>query len=118
MLQFKIRQKIEAEGNFNPFTYLLTYCNLSRRKAQQFSTHTQKSISLKDLSMLCEQLNCTPNDLFYWEQKPTSTLPATHPCVALLTPPPEVSNFKKLLKQIDHTEVSDVFNYIQNKIKK
>ena len=113
MLQFKIRQQIEATGQIKVSNFLRKVCGFSIRKTYTYSKHEQKSITLHDLSVLCEMLNCTPNELFYWEQTPSSTLPDTHPCISQLTPPPAISSYAKLLKQVPYNNRAQLYDYVQ-----
>lgn len=117
MLQFKIRQAIESNGSLTPYTWLRKYCNMSTRKAHLVSTHKQASISLTDLSNLCEMLKCTPNDLLYWEQTPSSTLPGSHPCISQLTPPPAITNLNDIMKRIPKNLKEEAMTYLRSKMK-
>ena len=117
MLRFKIIPHILAKGNFKPFSYLCKVVGFSKGKAANFTTDSQKSISLTDLSQLCVSLNCTPNDLFYWQQTPNYTLPEGHILLTSLSQPLQYMHWQKALKQLPGDEVEEIYELIQEKIK-
>lgn len=117
MLQFKIIPHILQKGHTQPFKYLMKNLGFGRGKAAKFSNDTQQSISLKDLSRLCERLHCTPNDLFYWEQKSGNTLLDTHPCMVQLHPPDKHANWLEAAKHLSSADKEEVYQLLQAKLK-
>ena len=117
MLKFKIKEKLLALDKRQPQTWLVKVCSFTRAKAYNIINLKQKSISLADLSELCCQLKCTPNDLFYWQNTPSQTLPTNHPCITQLTLPDEEPQWRNILKNMYPHEVEELKSIAEEKIK-
>jgi len=105
MLKFKIKEKLYGTGKLYPQTWLIKHCGFGQRKAHNIFHSSQKAITLKDLSILCEKLDCTPNDLFYWENSGHTKLREDHPCITELRPPDKVGGLYNLIKKMTAAEV-------------
>jgi DNA-binding Xre family transcriptional regulator len=105
MLQFKVNEILRATGKMNPASWLVKFCGLKRGKAQNIVNNTQDTINLKDLSKLCEALQCTPNDLLYWQNKPGSELLPAHPCLTQLKQPEELADWHDLFMRLPNTDL-------------
>jgi len=116
MLQFKIVERILSKGYYKPYTYLRKMVGFSSGKAVKFSQGKQQSISLADLSHLCATLHCTPNDILYWQQTPSYTLPATHPCISQLQQPQQLASWGKAIQQLDPDQAAEIYKLVQDKI--
>ena len=86
MLTLKLKEVLAQNGKLEPYRWLTRLCGLSKAKATNLLNLKQKSIAFKDLSKLCEALQCTPNDLFYWKETPGYPLLESHPMRTQLTP--------------------------------
>lgn len=105
MLQFKVKEILLASGKKTPAAWLVKHCGMSVSKAYKIVNGKQKSIDLRDFSKLCENLHCTPNDLMYWKETARTKLPATHPCMTMLTPPSKNDDWFTLFKNLPADKV-------------
>ena len=108
MLKFKIKEILEASGIQYPAPWLIKFCDFSEGKAYKLLNNKQTSISLNDLSKLCENLNCTPNDFVYWADNGRNRLPENHPVVTNLTSPDKTSNWFKLFKLLPPDKIVEL----------
>ena len=103
MLKFKINEKLLSQDKRYPQNWLIKVCKFTTAKAYNIIHQKQKSISLKDFSELCYQLQCTPNDLLYWEPEKSKPLGNQHPLNTQLTPPDKIPQWQKLFaKMLPH----------------
>lgn len=65
MLKANLRQVFESRGVKNPLV-LMQKWGISRPTAWNLLDNRVKSISFRHLELICERLNCTPNDLYAW----------------------------------------------------
>lgn len=117
MLKFKIRELLLSLDKRHPQTWLTKICNFTPSKANKLANNKQQSINLKDFSMLCHQLNCSPNDLLYWQNTTSLTLPPQHPCMVQLTPPDQEPEWRKILGSMRPDEVLELKKIAEEKIK-
>lgn len=68
----------------------------------------QKLIAFDDLSKICKELNCTPNDLFWWDTKSKSVLPVWHDCITKLTKPTKDENWTVRIEGLDLAAVEEL----------
>ena len=115
MLSFKIKQLIEKKGTSNAFTFLTKKCKISSHVAVKLLRNEQKSLSKKDMSSICQQLNCTPNDLFFWDNK-TANLPDDHALNAILSQPEHVTNWNIILSTLPKESVSKLYQMAINEM--
>ena len=118
MLQFKIIPTILLRGYQYPFQYLVKTIGMGTGKATKFMQHKNQSISLADLSALCRHLNCTPNDLFYWQENEAQTLAAEHPIHSALQPPIAADTWHKAIQKLSPTDAAELLHIINEKTKK
>ena len=59
-------------------------CGFSRAKARHLASKNVKSLSIADIEKLCYTFNCTPNDLFHYEESVGKTLPQNSALKALV----------------------------------
>ncbi len=117
MLNFKIKEILLALDKRNPQIWLVKVCGFKRTKAFNIIHNKQKTINLEDFSELCYQLQCTPNDLLYWQNNPSRMVEPTHPLIAQLSPPDEEPEWRNLLKNMHPTEVIELKRIAEQKIK-
>ena len=116
MIKFKIKELLLAAGKPNPGRWLTTHCDFNAGKAYKFVNGKQKSITLEDISKLCENLNCTPNDLLYWEQTKSHTLPQGHPCITQLTAPNANDDWFTIFKKLTPDKVLELHQVALDKL--
>ncbi len=112
MIQYKIKEYLHSRGIVFPHAWLLKNAEFTSTKATKYLSGKQKFINREDLSFLCGVLNCTPNDLMYWEDTPRMKLPPTHPCHTQLSVPPKNADWKKLLRNVDPNLATEVYNML------
>jgi len=118
MLRFKVKEILDATGIKAPGAWLQKHCEMSHPKAYNILNNKQKSINLRDFSKLCENLNCTPNDLLYWEETPRTKIPDTHPCMTQLTKPEPNSNWFKIFTQLSSDKIRELHQVALEKLNK
>jgi len=108
MLKFKIKEVLEASGKLHPGNWLMKNSGLGEGKSYKLVNSLQKSISLEDLSKLCRILNCTPNDLLYWEQTAQNRLPTDHPCLLNLEKPIKNGDWNSIFRKMSPDKVLEL----------
>ena len=106
MLKNKIKEMLESSGIQYPAQWLIKSCGFSKTKAYKFVNNQQPSMSNKDLTRICENLNCTPNDIYYWSATAKPRLPENHPLITQLTPPDKTTNWFKLFKTMSPDKIA------------
>ena len=109
MLTFKLKEVLAQNGKLEPYRWLTRFCGFTKSKAYNLLNLNQKSIAFKDLSKLCESLQCTPNDLFYWKLSPGFPLSPSHPCLTELKPPPDIEGWRELFKHLTDAEINELY---------
>lgn len=115
MLHFKIIHTIRLRGFIYPFQYLVKTIGMGRNKATKYTQNVHQSISLHDLSQLCRHLNCTPNDLLYWQHSDTHPLPPQHPVHNALSPPPPMDTWQKAIQKLSPEQAQEILSLIKSK---
>lgn len=83
MIELYISQLIEKLGR-TANARNLSKLNVNYRTAQDIIMGRAKSIKLDNLYNICEQLQCTPNDLLTISPKTAQKLPPNHPLQTLV----------------------------------
>jgi len=117
MLHFKVKEVIMATGKKYPAAWLVKFCGFSMPKAYKIIKNKQQSIRLEDFSKLCENLNCTPNDLMYWKETKHTKLPDTHPCMTKLTQPDKYSDWDTIFKNLSPEKIMELKEHAVKQIK-
>ena len=115
MLRFKIIESIKLRGYPHAFNYLVKKIGMGNGKAAKYSNGQHQSISLHDLSALCRHLECTPNDLLYWQHSDTHPLPPQHPIHNALQPPPATDTWASAIQKLSPTQAQEILSLIKNK---
>jgi DNA-binding Xre family transcriptional regulator len=115
MLVFKINEVLLASGIKNPVKFL-NRAGFSKNKAQGLVANSQKTITLLDLSRLCQMLQCTPNDLLYWQATQRLGVPDTHPLISQLTKAPAHANWLDLVGQVPKDQVLQLHSEVTKMI--
>ena len=108
MIRLKVKEILLASGKQYPATWLVKHCGMTVPKAYKILNGKQKSLNFKDISKLCEKLNCTPNDLFYWENTGHSKVPDNHPLIEALKTPDKYSNWFDIFKRLSADKVVEL----------
>jgi len=112
MLKLKIKQVLLALGNKSPQGWLQTYCNMTQSKAYNLVNGKQKSISFADLSKICNVLQCTPDELFWWDNSAKSTIMEWHPCIIKLAKPDKEANWMLRVGGLNPDRVETLKNFM------
>ncbi len=74
MLKFDLTSLLKLHGAKTAAAYLWN-CGFSRSRSRHLVDKNIKTISISDIEKLCYTFNCTPNDLFYYEEAVGKPLP-------------------------------------------
>lgn len=96
MLYFKINELLLFAGIRSPHRFLMRTFGFRNSKAYSLIKNKTRTISLDDLSEICHLMNCTPNDLLYWDNSKKVKLADNHPITQALTPPPKNVDWKNV----------------------
>ena len=118
MIQFKLKTLLYSKGIIYPHAWLTRNCNFSTGKATKILRGDQKNINREDLSKICAVLECTPNDIFYWENTPRIYLEEHHPLLQELSPPPRIQDWKKLLRNISPEKAEEIYKMAVKELEK
>ena len=105
MLKFKLKQVLLAQGKKNPQAWLQKFCNINQSKAHNLINNKQKSIAFEDLSKICMVLECSPNDLFWWDNSSKMKVADFHPCITKLSIPSKDSNWTDRIEGLNPERV-------------
>jgi DNA-binding Xre family transcriptional regulator len=82
MIQFNLAAVLQQRGITAPLPFLIRI-GIPRHTAFRLIHHRLESIRFSHLSLLCEALICTPDELFSWEAKKNAPLVAGHPLLQM-----------------------------------
>jgi DNA-binding Xre family transcriptional regulator len=100
MLYFKIKELMLYCGIKSPQRFLMKAFGYRHSKAYNLVDNRTRTISLDDLSEICQLMNCTPNDLLYWDNSKKYKMKADHPLIVNLSPPPKNVEWKEVHHQL------------------
>jgi DNA-binding Xre family transcriptional regulator len=113
MLTWNLQSVFKARGIERPYTFLVK-AGISRHSATSILNNDIFFLRLSHLELLCQKLNCSPNDLLLWVPNPNNPLPKEHPLYKLKKEAPgfdlaetlKTASFEKLneIKNILSTE--------------
>jgi|GEM_PF-924983 len=93
MLKLKLKQVLLAQGKKSPQAWLQENCSMTQSKAHNLVNNKQKSIAFEDLGKICRVLQCTPDELFWWENTKRTQIEEWHPCRVKLIEPDKAANW-------------------------
>ena len=82
MLTLNLIQLFKARGIERPYTFLVK-AGFSAHTATTIIHNSTKVFRLKHIELLCEKLNCTPNDILVWTPEKNKKLNDNHPLTKL-----------------------------------
>ncbi len=82
MLRFNLTHLFKARGIERPSEYLIE-SGFSAGTATKIKQGRSHMLNLKHVEMLCEKLNCTPNDLIEWVPTGNQRATESHPLAPL-----------------------------------
>jgi DNA-binding Xre family transcriptional regulator len=105
MLKFDLDPLFKIRA-INKKTAFLYKNGFSKSKAATLVNSKFKSISIKNIELLCRAFNCTPNDLFTFDESASNPLPADSALKSIIKKPiPSVSEIVKDLSVSDAAEL-------------
>lgn len=116
MLSFNLNHIFKLRGITNP-NNLLVKSGISPHIASDMMNNVKKSYKLKHIEILCEKLNCTPNDLFIWKPDKDNIIPADHQLTKLKKINPD-SDWYNTLKTIPIEQLNEIITTISKQNKK
>ena len=117
MLEFKIKELIEKKGKVKPFSYLKSQLKITPSSITNLLKGKSKSINRAHISKICKEFDCTPNDLFYWDNE-KDKLPETHHLITDLKAPDKMSNWNSILTALPKNEVEELYKIAKQKLEK
>jgi putative transcriptional regulator len=112
MLKLKLKQVLLSQGRQHPIAWLQKNCNLGFKKAYNLVNNKQKSIAFEDLSKICIVLECTPDELFWWDDTKKKRLHEWHPIKAKLITPAKDSNWASRVEGLNPDRVEALKKYL------
>ncbi|HRH47746.1 MAG TPA: helix-turn-helix transcriptional regulator [Panacibacter sp.] len=82
MLRFNLTAVFKARGIERPTQYLMQ-CGFSSGTATKIKSGRSDMLNMRHVEMLCEKLNCTPNDLIEWIPSDKQKAVTNHPLAPL-----------------------------------
>lgn len=86
----------------------------TRSSAEKLAKGAVANLKVKHLGRLCFLLNCTPNDLFEWENTGAEKLPAHHALNALVKENFVPKSLNEMLRDIPPEKLPEVENLLKN----
>ena len=117
MLEFKIKELIEKKGNIKPFSYLKSQLKITPSSITNLLNGKSKSINRAHISKICKAFDCTPNDLFYWNNE-IDKLPETHHLLTDLKAPEKITNWNLILNKLPKEKVEELFEIAKAELEK
>jgi len=113
MLRFKLKEVLNIRGYMNAHKWLMTIGGMNPASATKILNGKQNSLKLEHISRICANLDCAPNDILYWEDTKKYNLAPTHSLHTQLKPPPNISDWETLLKNMTPEQVAELYDEAQ-----
>jgi len=81
---------------------------ITRNKSHHLINKNVKLISISDIEHLCLIFNCTPNELFTFEESKEKPLPENHALKQLIRSP--LPSVPELVKDLSISQATDLIN--------
>lgn len=113
MLIFNPKRIMKMRGIEKMFSFLSNN-GFIRNTANYIVNGKVSHIKIGHIGRLCLILNCTPNDLFEWENDGQNVLTENHALNALVKEPLQESNIKQLLREIPLEKLGEAEALLRN----
>jgi DNA-binding Xre family transcriptional regulator len=87
MLYLKIKEILQYVGIRSPHGFLMRVFGYRKTKAYNLVNNKTRNVNLDDLGEICHMLNCTPNDLLWWDNSKKLKAHEGHALMLNLTKP-------------------------------
>ena len=107
MLKFNLRPLLQLKGATKLIAYLFHH-GFTKNKAQHLIKDQVKVLYISDIEKLCQVFNCTPNDLFAYEESEANPLPPDSALKQLIRKP--IPTVYELVNDLSLQEATDLIN--------
>ena len=114
MLTFNFTRIFMARGINKPFSFLRK-TGYSDNFATRIVNNRINKLNLKDIEILCEILQCTPNDLLEWTPDKKQETMKNHPLTPLKRTQ-TIPHLLQLLNTVPLNKLSEIETFINEKI--
>lgn len=112
MLYLNLQAIFEAKGIDNPANYLWKN-GFTRHTAHNLLYNKTEGINFKHLEQLCLVLQCTPNDLFNWQNENKLLNEEIHP-LKQIKKERNKGNISQKIKAMPLSKLNDLHNFLDN----
>jgi DNA-binding Xre family transcriptional regulator len=109
MLKLDIHPLLALKGATKKLAYLYNR-GLSEGRAKHLISKNIKTISIADIEKLCLIFNCTPNDLFIYEESVSNPLPQNSALKKIVRTP--IPSMPELVKDLSIEQTTELMNRI------
>jgi DNA-binding Xre family transcriptional regulator len=110
MLNWNIRAICRARGIERPHTFLVK-AGITHHSATAILNNDIRSLRFNHLELICEKLNCTPNDLLHWKPRTDHPLPENHQLQQLRNNPTEF-DLTEILNALPLHKLNEIKNLL------
>jgi DNA-binding Xre family transcriptional regulator len=116
MLKLGLQSVFKARGIENPFTFLRK-AGISYHSATAIINNQYNAIRFDHMTIICDKLNCTPNDLFTYVPTANENLSPEHPLNSLKkeNKPADLAGILRTIPLNQLAEIADIINNRRNK---
>jgi hypothetical protein len=107
MLKFDILPLLKYKGEQNPVLYLRKN-GFSETTSYHLTGKNVKRLTITNIRKLCNLFNCTPNDLFTYEESEAKPLPPTSAQKQLVRNP--IPSFSELVGDLTALQAKELLN--------
>ena len=107
MLKFDVHPLLKLKGAKTSAAFLQNL-GITKNKSQHLVSENVKLISISDIEYLCQIFNCTPNDLFTFEESAAKPLPPNSALKKLIRTP--IPSIPELVKDLSFEQASELMN--------
>ncbi len=107
MLKFDVHPLLKLKGAKTSAAYL-SNLGITKSKSQHLVKKDLKTISIADIEHLCYIFNCTPNDLFTFEESAAKPLPQNSALKKLVRTP--IPSIPELINDLSVEQASELMN--------
>ena len=106
MLNLNIKRVFAMRNIENPYIYLVRH-GISRPTAWNLLNNNTTQIKNKHLELICELLNCEPNDLYEWTPSKDTANPDNHPLKDLRRQG-KAPSYSEIIRQIPLDKIAEM----------